>query len=48
MEKTRKTARLWLCISLVLMLLCGIVVSAILKDGYSVVMKELNIVTDAG
>ncbi len=48
MEKIRKTARLWLCISLVLMLLCGIVVHVVQTGGGKVVMKELNIETDAG
>jgi pimeloyl-ACP methyl ester carboxylesterase len=48
MEKIRKTARLWLCISLALILLSGIVVSAVQTSGYTVVMKELNIETDAG
>ena len=48
MEKIRKTARLWLCISLAMMLLCGIVVSAVQTSGWTVVMKELNIETDAG
>ncbi|MBR6029835.1 MAG: alpha/beta fold hydrolase [Clostridia bacterium] len=48
MEKTRKTAKLWLCISLALILLSGIVVSAVQTSGYTVVMKELNIETDAG
>lgn len=48
MEKVRKQARLWLCISLALILLCGIVVSAVQTDGGKVVMKELNLETDAG
>ena len=48
MEKTKKTAKLFLCISLVLMLLCGIVVNAVQTSGGKVVMKELNIETDSG
>ena len=45
MEKVKKTAKLFLCVSLVLMLLCGIVVSAVQTSGGKVVMKELNIET---
>ena len=48
MEKVKKTAKLFLCISLVLMLLCGIVVNAVQTSGGKVVMKELNIETDSG
>ena len=48
MEKLRKTAKIWLCISLALMLLCGIVVNLVQTDGGKVVMKELNIETDSG
>ena len=48
MEKTKKTAKIFLCLSLVLMLLCGIVVSAVQTSGGKVVMKELNIETDSG
>ena len=48
MEKVKKTAKLFLCISLALMLLCGIVVSAVQTSGGDVVMKELNIETDSG
>ena len=48
MEKVRKQARLWLCISLALILLCGIVVSTVQTDGGKVVMKELNLEADAG
>ena len=48
MEKVKKQAKLWLCISLALMLLCGIVVHLIQTDGGKVIMKELNIETDAG
>ena len=48
MEKVKKTAKLFLCVSLVLMLLCGIVVSAVQTSGGKVVMKELNIETDSG
>ena len=48
MEKVRKQARIWLCISLCMMLLCGIVVSAVQTNGGKVTMKELMIETDAG
>ena len=48
MEKTKKTAKLFLCISLVLMLLCGIVVHAVQTNGEKVVMKELTFETDSG
>ena len=48
MEKTKKTAKLLLCLSLVLMLLCGIVVNAVQTSGGKVAMKELNIETDSG
>ena len=48
MDKIKKTAKLFLCVSLVLMLLCGIVVSAVQTSGGKVVMKELNIETDSG
>ena len=42
MEKVKKTAKLFLCISLVLMLLSGVVVSAVQTSGGKVVMKELK------
>lgn len=48
MEKTKKRAKIWLCIGLVLMLLCGIVVSYVQTDGGKVEMKELKIQTDYG
>jgi len=48
MDKTKKLAKIFLCISLVLMLLCGIVASAVQTSGGTVTMKELNIQTDAG
>ncbi len=48
MEKTKKTAKLVLCLSLVLMLLCGIVVNAVQTSGGKVVMRELTIETDSG
>ena len=48
MEKAKKRAKLWLCISLVLMLLCGVVVSAIQTSGGKVTMRELMIQTDSG
>ena len=48
MEKTKRTAQIALCLSLVLMLLCGIVVSAVQTSGGKVVMRELAIETDSG
>ncbi len=48
MEKTKKTAKKFLCVSLILMLLCGIGVSAVQTSGGKVVMKELTIETDSG
>ena len=48
MEKAKKGAKILLCVSLLLMLLCGIVVSAVQTDGGKVTMKELNIETDEG
>ncbi len=48
MEKTKKTAQIILCISLVLMLLCGIVVNAVQTSGGKVAMCELTIETDSG
>ena len=48
MEKTKKRAKLFLCVSLVLMLLCGIVVSAVQTSFGSVTMRELAFETDSG
>lgn len=48
MEKTKKRAKIWLCIGLALMLLCGIVVNLIQTGNGSIDMKELKIETDAG
>lgn len=48
MEKTKKTAKLILCLSLVLMLLCGIVVNAVQTNGGKVEMRELSFETDSG
>ncbi len=48
MEKTKRTAQIALCLSLVLMLLCGIAVSAVQTSGGKVVMRELAIETDSG
>ena len=48
MEKTKKTAQIVLCISLALMLLCGIVVNVVQTSGGKVVMRELTIETDSG
>ena len=47
-EKVKKQAKIWLCISIALMLLASIVVSAIQTNGGHVTMKELNIETDLG
>ena len=47
MEKTKKTAQIVLCISLALMLLCGIVVNVVQTSGGKVVMRELTIETDS-
>jgi len=47
-EKVKKNAKLTLCLSLVLMLLSGIVSSAVQTSGGQVSMKELNIETDSG
>lgn len=48
MEKTKKRAKIWLCIGLALMLLSGIVVSMVQTGSGSIEMKELKIETDAG
>lgn len=48
MEKTKKTAKRLLCLSVILMLLCGIVVSAVQTSGGKVAMRELMIETDSG
>ena len=48
MEKVKKTAKLFLVLSLALMLLCGIVVHAVQTNGGKVVMKELTLETDSG
>ena len=48
MEKTKKRAKIWLCIGIVLMLLSGIVVSVIQTGSGSIDMKELKIETDRG
>lgn len=48
MEKSKNGAKILLCVSLALMLLCGIVVSAVQTSGGQVTMKELNIETDEG
>lgn len=48
MEKTKKTAIKFLCISLVLMLLCGVVVSAVQTSFGAVTMRELTFTTDSG
>ncbi len=48
MEKIKKTAKIVLCLSLVLMLLCGIVVNAVQTSGGKVVMRELMFETDSG
>ena len=48
MEKTKKRAKIWLCIAIALMLLSGIVVSMVQTGSGSIEMKELKIETDAG
>ena len=48
MEKIKKTAKIALVVSLVLMLLCGIVVNAVQTSGGRVTMRELTIETDSG
>ena len=48
MKKVKKQAKLWLCISIALMLLCCIVVSAVQTNGGKVDMQELMFETDAG
>lgn len=48
MEKAKKSAKVLLCVSVFLMLLCSIVVSAVQTNGGKVTMKELNIETDEG
>ena len=48
MDKTKKRAKIWLCIGLALMLLSGIVVSLIQTGSGSIEMKELKLETDAG
>lgn len=48
MAKSAKTTRVFLCISLVLMLICGLVVSAVQTSFGTVSMRELTIATDSG
>ena len=48
MEKTKKRAKIWLCIAIALMLLSGIVVSVIQTDGGKVDISELYFETDEG
>lgn len=48
MDKEKRRSKILLCVSLALMLLCGIVVSTVQTDGGKVAMKELNILTDEG
>lgn len=48
MEKVKKRAKIWLSISLILMLVCSIAVSGIQTNGWSVSMKEMCFETDAG
>lgn len=48
MKNVKKQAKLWLCISIALMLLCCIVVSAVQTNGGKVDMQELMFETDAG
>ena len=48
MEKVKKKAKIFLCISLALILVSSIVVSAVQTSGWKVTMKELNFETDRG
>lgn len=48
MEKVKKQAKIWLCISIALMLLASIVVSSVQTDGGKISMKEMMIETDKG
>ena len=48
MEKAKKTAKILLCLSLILMLSCGIVVSYVQTSGGQVIMQELMLETDSG
>lgn len=48
MAKTNKTAKLILCVSLILMLLSGIVASAVQTSGGRVTVRELSFETDSG
>ena len=48
MEKVKSQAKKWLCISIALMLLCCIVVSAVQTSSGKVDMQELMFETDAG
>jgi len=48
MEKVKKTAKIWLCIAIALMLLGSIVVSGVQTSGWTVDMQELFFETDAG
>ena len=48
MEKVKKTAKIWLCIAIALMLLSAIVVSFVQTDGGKVEMQELMVETELG
>ena len=48
MEKTKKTAKVFLVISILLMFVSAIVASAVQTNGGKVRMEELNIMTDEG
>ncbi len=48
MEKVKKTAKIWLCIAIALMLLSSIVCSVVQTNGGKVDMQELMFETDAG
>lgn len=48
MNKIKRNAKIGICIAIVLMLLSGIVASAIQTNGYTVKMKELAFETDEG
>ena len=48
MEKTKKRAKIWLCIAIALMLISMIGASLVQTDFGNVTIKQLSIETDAG
>ncbi len=48
MERAKKISKLLLCLSIVMMLVCGIVVNCVQTNGGKVTMKELSFETDSG